>query len=153
MQDKAITKIRRGHWEEYRNSGKAPRPGPVGPCGLFGIPKLIPPLVELEFIEPVESLYSFRKARPPEFDGVSYVGRFTGLMGASSSSLKVRSITALAGRLLLLDGRAVDDVTDCSLDEEGGVRCEPGFCGCASCLSVLTRESWISTISSSSSGV
>jgi hypothetical protein len=78
-------------------------------------------------------------------------------LGASSSSLSVRSITALAGRLFAF---WAEDATDSSREERGGVLVDiaNGFGGVAvtaldSCLAEESRASRISTRSSSSSAV
>lgn len=116
---------------------------------LFGIPKVIPPDTVFGLDALIDSLSPFRSGRPPDVDEV-YDGRLGAGAAASSSSLNVRSITALAG-LLLLEG--LDEAVDCSREDAGGVRCNGENRGPASCFSAWTRMSCISTRSSSSSGL
>ena len=113
------------------------------------MPKAIPPGTTFGFNPLDDSLSPFRKGKHAELDIEVSIGRL-GSGAGSSSSLRVRSITALLGRLLLA-GR--DDAIDCSRDGIGGVRCRGEFCDAISCFNMLILMSGISTRSSSSSGL
>jgi hypothetical protein len=87
----------------------------------------------------------------PSVPGWLYAGRFEGRVGGSSSSLPVRSMTWLAGRLVLEDGRRADEAVDCSRDRSGVIFCNGRWIDLGSSFKAEIRVSCISMRSSSAS--